>query len=880
MKNKYCLLVLCGVIGLMTCVPHFFDVPYPMAPNHSAQLGGRAYYATYVDYSSLFDPFCDFARQMVGETRTLPIWNTYALMGLPIIEQSDHALLNPLQWFLWLGDRDWRIIGSCLYLIWGAWGAYLLMVQRLGFARWLSLGASLAYALTGAAPHALGYFSCLMHIMCLPHILNHASCLTSVGTGRIRHTALLVGYITILLLSGQPQYLLVSGLAVGAALALFAILTRRPWTLLLYAAAAMIALLLAAPALLPFIEANLLNHAYPGNHQLVGSSSYWKVNFLTFSQLFCHRLPGFVGTTWYLSNSPASQISYESLPIAFGGVGIAAALIGSVSSLRHACRRRLSRVGSLRCAIGLTALGLLGFLLFHNLSAPQTYPWAFRFVNLTKYSAPILALLLCLAVPEGLHRLTSGPLAWRLLLNLIPWLIPVMFLGLLYRIEVQINDANLLRYCLAVTFSPLILLAWVAFGKTQLRPGFRMGLLATVVIMETVLLCSWGMPFPFEWVRFAAVLFAGALLLVIRDKGVGLVAPTLAAVIIIGLLLVAGRETKWNGPDTARYNNLHALSEHHERAYGYKPRFLASEWMIDYPTSAVHRFRTLVSRCPVIPLPTQALLFDYVEPRQLAETQRRLSFLEFHGAVAPEAEGYLSWSHFAAKPELLDLLGIDYVLDFATGPLAARPELLNRHFNRPLPAPDGLFLRGREIPSGKASFFPRFSTVPFTNDAWAVRQAWRMAGKPDPSRPVVEIDYRTAPKWEGMVRHAWFESEQPASSTATVAVAADRNGYFSAMVSSTGPGLLVFREQYWDGWEARINGERQPVLRVNSLFQGVLLPGAGNWQVTYRYEGTVRRDLLFTIVGLLAAILLILELRRQARATPLKRQDTLEIISR
>ena len=292
---------------------------------------------------------------------------------------------------------------------------------------------------------------------------------------------------------------------------------------------------------------------------------------------------------------------------------------------------------------------------------------------------------------------------------------------------------------------------------------------------------------------------------------------------------------------------------------------LTARSMMLYPWNSGYEVRAVLSRCPVIPLATKALLFDYVDPTQLEQTQRRLSFLEFHGAVPLDSTDYLSWRNFVEKPELLDLLGIDYVADFDSGPLARNPSLLQETLGKSETLAHGIFLRGRVVPAGKIGFFPKFATVAFTPDAWNVRRIWRASPDGRPHEHVVEIDSRQVPKWEGVVKSSWFDFEANAEASAAVTHVADGNGRFTADVSTDGAGLLLFREQYWPGWEARINGSPQPIVRVDSLFQGLMLQGAGAWHVEFRYVGTLRRDLGFTAAGLLGAGLMVWGIRPSSR---------------
>jgi hypothetical protein len=55
-------------------------------------------------------------------------------------------------------------------------------------------------------------------------------------------------------------------------------------------------------------------------------------------------------------------------------------------------------------------------------------------------------------------------------------------------------------------------------------------------------------------------------------------------------------------------------------------------------------------------------------------------------------------------------------------------------------------------------------------------------------------------------------------------------------IRASGPGVVVLSEAFWPGdFRAEVNGRRTPILRLNHAFKGVVVPGAGDYHVIFRY---------------------------------------------
>jgi len=69
-------------------------------------------------------------------------------------------------------------------------------------------------------------------------------------------------------------------------------------------------------------------------------------------------------------------------------------------------------------------------------------------------------------------------------------------------------------------------------------------------------------------------------------------------------------------------------------------------------------------------------------------------------------------------------------------------------------------------------------------------------------------------------------------------------------------GLLILGDQFYPGWRASVDGQPVPVLRVNRVLRGVILP-PGEHRVVFRFAPTsLRIGGLLSLVGVIALVAL------------------------
>ena len=92
-------------------------------------------------------------------------------------------------------------------------------------------------------------------------------------------------------------------------------------------------------------------------------------------------------------------------------------------------------------------------------------------------------------------------------------------------------------------------------------------------------------------------------------------------------------------------------------------------------------------------------------------------------------------------------------------------------------------------------------------------------------------------------------------------------------VDATRPAMLVLSQAWSPGWEAVIDGQVVPVVRVDGLVQGVPVP-AGSHRVELAYRAPGLRAGFLVTLGTLAAILLV------AAVSPLRATLRKRVVSR
>jgi hypothetical protein len=276
---------------------------------------------------------------------------------------------------------------------------------------------------------------------------------------------------------------------------------------------------------------------------------------------------------------------------------------------------------------------------------------------------------------------------------------------------------------------------------------------------------------------------------------------------------------------------------------------------------------------PIYPLATQGYYVRQYAPEILATQQRYHSFMNFYGMVDSRHgdRSSLSWQTYAAQRTYFDLLGVDLLIDHEQGELSALVEHNEIHGLKHVESADltqrKLRVYRSETSLHRAYFRPSYETIPFSEDGAFAQALMRERGENLRRTPLLETTYAAAPRWDGLSLPSPVRADPaPGDTAAPITFEQDNDGHITVRLASPGSGLFVLNEQYHPGWKVSRNGTPQPVLRVNTIAQGVLIPGAGSFQLDFQFRGTLSRDLLVSLAGLVAALLGLLALSARPNA--------------
>ncbi|QHN43328.1 YfhO family protein [Candidatus Mycosynbacter amalyticus] len=266
-RDIYALLVIVICIVLANSISIFLTNPNPVLKRSGLPLMGQTDYTRYIDGDNTIDPNDGYTKQALGtaaarqvQAGDMPYWNHDEGIGFPLLANAQSAALFPLTLLLTV-QGGFLLFQLALELIAGV-GMYLFL-RKLELDRRASTVGGVLFGLCGT-------FAWLANAVCnpvafLPWMLLGIEYLRN-GTARTRHP-LCIGVIFSLslalsLYAGFPETAYLNGLFVlGWALVRTVGLEGSRWRYYMnLGLSGCVGLLLAAPAIVPFVQTLSVSH--------------------------------------------------------------------------------------------------------------------------------------------------------------------------------------------------------------------------------------------------------------------------------------------------------------------------------------------------------------------------------------------------------------------------------------------------------------------------------------------------------------------------------------------------------------------------------------------------------------------------------------------
>ncbi len=477
----------------------------------------------------------------------LPLWLPANILGLPLIEQYEYQVLNPLEWLTYLGGDLWWTIVLCGYLFVGGIGVHAIC-KRVGLDELPSIGGALSYVAAGYAALFYSVASWAAVIPIIPWIF-YCAALIITQPFSARHFFGLWVSLALLLLTGQPQIILCTSYFVAFFIAMSLLLNLRSGgyksaacSLLTFGVAGALSLATAAPQIVPFSDFVLSSDAFTG-HPF--SLSGWRVSAVNFLNLM---FPFSMGTTPYKNWTHDELIRFkpsEDFPITLYCTGSLLALLGIVAAYRKGAFRAERAAYALTATFSLVTIATYGMLHWRV--------WPFEFVHLARYSCPVLAVLLSVIFGLGLQSLQPCRRVelWIAALLAGVGVATIAFIVIAnFRSDAVISFSRLTQ---VTVLSGVSLIAASAIFLVAVNPNQRTQITALIIFLaDATFQIRYGFTLHADIFRTIplAILVAGALLYNFRATSILIPATTAASVIVAGWGYYAATQVvKWPPPE-------------------------------------------------------------------------------------------------------------------------------------------------------------------------------------------------------------------------------------------------------------------------------------------------------------------------------------------
>jgi hypothetical protein len=698
----------------------------------------------------------------------IPAWLYTQNLGLPLIEQYEYQIFNPLEWMNWLGKDHWWTIVLWLQMAAAAYGVYLFCRRHLALPALAACGGGLAYTVAGYAPWFFTVSSFITAVPPLPFIFLFALSQQWVG---------LTISLALLILCGQPQITFCAFLFGG----IYLLWMRVPVSKLVLCS--LLALMLAAPQVVPFVENQLSGESF-STHPLAIGESGWGTPILTLFNPVSAFLNGPINP-WVSTSLRAPDM--QDFALSFGVVGFFLILTGA------------------RLKLAVMLFGTFALVAVYSLGAAV---WPFSFVNLTRYVTPVMAFFGAVLIASGIAALADATRRKVLLCAGVACSVPLFHGVLLYftfkqEVAPPWHSLSLIGVSLALVLLLLLrrtawaaLLIFTAEATFLFRYGFKLDQdLLRLIPLAFIIAAVWR---PVLAYGAVATVIAGWLVYKAPEDRQ---APTMPNVAVTDRILAFNHN--WQG---RLFPNLPS-------AYG---------------------INSFSGRNPIQSLSFVGYFWQFLRPDVLASGQVTINPMMLEGVSksnVPHPANSLTWNEYLAQRRYFNLIGINVLVD--SGPLQ---EILRKNPQEglveierekmpayPFSEKIVVFRDTHALP--KAYLSTSYTSAPYTPDGWAARGVLDTA-------PVIERKY--PPHFNGVVVPIVDPTDK---SITPIHVTNYASNDVSLRIDPSMAGLVVLNDAYHPKWAAYVDGKKAEIVRVNSVVRGVIVQkGATTVRFVYRHN--------------------------------------------
>ena len=211
----------------------------------------------------------------------------------------------------------------------------------------------------------------------------------------------------------------------------------------------------------------------------------------------------------------------------------------------------------------------------------------------------------------------------------------------------------------------------------------------------------------------------------------------------------------------------------------------------------------------------------------------------FYNQIPPQPYDQFRFSNLTSVPHLCEMMGARYVLCGSDNlPLDQNAKQISET--------EGYRLYENPDPMGRLTLVHRIA-----GSATTETEFLNIVGK---GFDYLSQAYVAPEDFNAVWRYFSNAMTADQSSDRITELVSDANRSYSE-VNSDSPSLLILNEWFTPAWKARVNGKKQPVLRINQWQTGVLLP-AGKNRVEFEYRPTLFR--ILTVLNRITILLLLL----------------------